>query len=736
MRTPPWTREAVLLITGITFGVALSLAPIELAHVDEKHVLWQVGSYGFLDIGRNVMRDSHPPLYYWLAKAWWHIGGFDRPWAYRVLSVLLGLLALPLAFRVGAELAGARVGLLLVTLLALNPFFLFQLVLIRMYSLVIAGGALLTWIWLRLLRRPSAGGWVLWATGHGLLFFAHYYSALFAIGQGCIMVLRRPQGWRLGMSILAGFLLAFAAWFALAVQAGAVDFTSRNLAAIPVRPMPWEVIAHFWANLVVGPLADGKFAQAAGLAAAWLLGTSWLRSRPRRLPSAWKVLGISTGISLLAGALLVLRWPFFGARYFAALLVPFTAWATAPAVARPCGPALITLGLIGLVQMPMLVGRPDAGDTKEIEPMGMTQTSDPILIQAWWHALWPDYPRFRAYDWSDLNQRQAVVAEAPSFWFIGVSLYRGNWEAWLHQLRQTHLIDFHIEIDHTVRERRADVFHLARKAQPVAWEDVHARWENGIRLERIGWVQHEAKAGESFQAALEFTADRPTDRRWTLFMHLVDEAGRLWANWDSEPDPPTDRWAPGQAVQVHWGFLIPLHVPPGRYLVRIGWYETGTLGFPRVPLEGAAGGDSLSLGAIRVLPDEPPSRIGGARAGPVELAPPVVRMVESPQGWRLEVRTQWRSRGEASTAGWRVRLNAHGSVIELQRMMPTPEIAVRGPGWLTEIWISLPLAGGRPALGWVEIAYEGRVLSRRPIWIFPNDAWWNYGWLFLNRFDR
>lgn len=735
-RTRRATQAAVLLSVIITFGVTLVLAPSELAHVDEKHVLWQVSSYGFFDIGRNVMRDSHPPLYYWLMKVWQQIGGFDRPWAYRVFSVLVGLLALPLAFRLGTALGGLRGGLLLTALLMLNPFYIFQLILIRMYSLVITGGVLLTWIWLQLLRRPSPGRWVLWGFGSGLMLFIHYYSVLFAGAQALILLVRRPRGWWIGTSLLAGFLLAFVGWFAMAVRAGSVDFTTRNLSAIPVRPMPWGVIGHFWANILVGPLADGSFAKAVGVAVGLLLVIAWLRARRTPLPSAWSELGVALWISLLLGSMLVLRWPFFGARYFAFLLIPFLAWVAIRVRSHPYWLILPNIGLIGLVQMPLLVGRPDAGDTREIRWLSMARKDDPILIQAWWHALWPEYPSFRAYDWSDPRQRQAVVSEAPSFWFLGVRLYRGTWEGWLQQLQKTHAVDFHLEIDHPVPERRADVFHLVRKLPPVVWEEMDARWENGIRLKRIGWVQREAEAGGSFQVVLQFAADHPVDRRWTMFMHLIDEKGQLWTNWDSEPDLRTDQWAVNHEISVWRSLLIPLNVPAGLYHLYIGWYETGTQGFPRVPLKGGSGEDSLLLGVITVRPQILPPRIGTMRAGPVELIPPAVWMIEDPQGWRLEVRTQWRSELGARTSGWQVRLMAWGMEVPLQRAIPTPEAWVQGPGWLTELWVSPPLSGGRPALGWVEVLHEGRLLSRRPIWIFPGDVWWNYGWLFLNRFDR
>jgi uncharacterized membrane protein len=66
-----------------------------------------------------------------MAYSWLVLGGFDHPWAFRVLSVFLGLPALPLAFQIGRCLGGPRLGLSALTLLALNPWFLFLLILFR-----------------------------------------------------------------------------------------------------------------------------------------------------------------------------------------------------------------------------------------------------------------------------------------------------------------------------------------------------------------------------------------------------------------------------------------------------------------------------------------------------------------------------------------------------------------------------------------------------------------------------
>jgi mannosyltransferase len=156
-RTRPWggPRSAAVLMIGLTAAAALALMPAELALYDENHVLWQIASYPPAGVIRNLMRDSHPPLYYLLAQGWLALGGFDHPWAFRVLSLFLGLPALPLAFQIGRRLGGPRLGLSALALLALNPWFLFLLILIRMYGLTATLGAWGVWIVLRLLDRPT-----------------------------------------------------------------------------------------------------------------------------------------------------------------------------------------------------------------------------------------------------------------------------------------------------------------------------------------------------------------------------------------------------------------------------------------------------------------------------------------------------------------------------------------------------------------------------------------------------
>ncbi|MDW8186384.1 MAG: hypothetical protein RMM07_14155, partial [Anaerolineae bacterium] len=284
-------------------------------------------------------------------------------------------------------------------------------------------------------------------------------------------------------------MAAFGGWIAQA-YGGSLEHTARNLAAIPVRPMPWEVLWHLWANLLVGPFVDRRLAEAMALIAGALFGVSFLTLRRSQRSREWNILAVAAWLPSGIGALLALRWPFFAARYFAMSAVPLLALIVLLMLRSPWKgilPLWVLPGLIGIAGFP-LFNAPVLG--LEIEPaIAPLSISEPVLIQARWHLLWTERSGFSSYEWPDPAQRAQVIDRSPSFWFIGVTPYRVDWEGWLRDLQATHLIDFQAEFPHAIPEYRASVFHLVRKVPAARWTQPDARWANGIRLREVGWAQ-------------------------------------------------------------------------------------------------------------------------------------------------------------------------------------------------------------------------------------------------------
>jgi hypothetical protein len=114
--------------------------------------------------------------------------------------------------------------------------------------------------------------------------------------------------------------------------------------------------------------------------------------------------------------------------------------------------------------------------------------------------------------------------------------------------------------------------------------------------------------GDSIQVWLDWHALKTVDESYTVFVHLIDGAGRPWAQHDYTPMGgafPTFLWIPrwfeGQSVSDPYKLTVPLDTPPGDYWIEAGMY--GMTDLRRVyhfDLGGNLAGDRYVLGPVRV----------------------------------------------------------------------------------------------------------------------------------------
>ena len=123
-------------------------------------------------------------------------------------------------------------------------------------------------------------------------------------------------------------------------------------------------------------------------------------------------------------------------------------------------------------------------------------------------------------------------------------------------------------------------------------EPIEASFGDQIRLSGID-VSGELAAGNDLVLSLFWEAIRIPDNRYTVFVHLFNDAGDLVASHDGEPVDgiyPTAAWQPGSVIQDTHRLSLPADLPAGEYDLRVGFYllETGE----RLPVT-AAGGEVL-----------------------------------------------------------------------------------------------------------------------------------------------
>lgn len=93
--------------------------------------------------------------------------------------------------------------------------------------------------------------------------------------------------------------------------------------------------------------------------------------------------------------------------------------------------------------------------------------------------------------------------------------------------------------------------------------------------------------GATIRLTLYWQALKEMEKDYTVFVHVVDEEGTVWGQWDSQPvsgERPTSGWKRGEVIEDAYKISIDVEGPRERYEIKVGMYlvETGE----RLPTEG------------------------------------------------------------------------------------------------------------------------------------------------------
>jgi uncharacterized membrane protein len=107
-----------------------------------------------LEVGFTLAEDRLPPLYYLMLKGWTTLFGFGEA-SVRSLSILFGMLLVPVMASIAALLFTRRVALLTAALIALNPFLIWYSQEARMYAPAVFFGVWASWAFLKMVQAAS-----------------------------------------------------------------------------------------------------------------------------------------------------------------------------------------------------------------------------------------------------------------------------------------------------------------------------------------------------------------------------------------------------------------------------------------------------------------------------------------------------------------------------------------------------------------------------------------------------
>ncbi len=141
-----------------------------------------------------------------------------------------------------------------------------------------------------------------------------------------------------------------------------------------------------------------------------------------------------------------------------------------------------------------------------------------------------------------------------------------------------------------------------------------AQVRNGLQIRKADWrVRHweeplPVRQGQAFHLRLDWHVLASPRDSYTIFIHLIDGAGRPVFGHDYTPlggACPSylwfPKWLPGQKLADPYRLVIPDILPPGDYALEVGMYGMTSLRrLPVIEWTGDLGTDRIILGAVRV----------------------------------------------------------------------------------------------------------------------------------------
>lgn len=203
-RSLPAARIGLLVVTLLGLGLRLYRLDGQSLWYDEGFSVY-LARMDLAEITARTAADIQPPLYYYLLHGWIKLFGSGEA-ALRSLSLLAGVLTIPLIYAAGRQLFGSRLaGLLAALLLAVSPVHLWYGQEARMYTLLTLLCLLSSYLLLRIVACcremegqawcPIAALWAAYAAANIAALYAHYF-ALFILGFQVLWLLAVLLFWR------------------------------------------------------------------------------------------------------------------------------------------------------------------------------------------------------------------------------------------------------------------------------------------------------------------------------------------------------------------------------------------------------------------------------------------------------------------------------------------------------------------------------------------------------------
>ena len=191
-RVPVWATTGASLLVLIAISAYLRTRYISGQFWMDEAITTGISSHSLGQIPGLLRQDGSPPLYYFLLHFWIQAFGASES-ATHALSLLFGLLTIPVAMWAGWSLFGRRAGLIAATLFAFSTFLTQYAQETRMYELMGLLGLIATASFIHAFVYRRRRYLIVFALAEALMLYTHGWGIFFGVGAAIALI----PAWRI-----------------------------------------------------------------------------------------------------------------------------------------------------------------------------------------------------------------------------------------------------------------------------------------------------------------------------------------------------------------------------------------------------------------------------------------------------------------------------------------------------------------------------------------------------------
>jgi len=319
-RWPEWARVGGFLVIVCAASVVLRTRYLGGQYWMDEAITVGISSHSLSAIPGVLRMDGSPPLFYLLLHLWMSLFGSSEA-ATHTLTVVIGMLCVPVGFWAGWSLFGKRAGMMAAVLFAFSAFITEYSQETRMYVLMALLGLLATVGFLQGFVYRRRRYVALFAVSQALMLYTHAWGIFYGVASvGALAILWRISDSAAREGLIRDAVLAY-------VGAGVLfaPWIPTFLYQAAHTAAPWDSSPHFGAPVQLSRNIMGGDRVTAAVVISAVVGLAPLMVRRRRLSFdarlMWMLIALPVGTLLLAWIASQVT-PAWVPRYFAPVVAP------------------------------------------------------------------------------------------------------------------------------------------------------------------------------------------------------------------------------------------------------------------------------------------------------------------------------------------------------------------------------------------------------------------------------